>query len=299
MKHFFNELLSFTEGEMRALWIILLITTIICGYKVYRLYTRSLQQPIHSTVLVYKAENSEEETTSGESATAANIQHNRTDIVIDNTNIRPFNPNNQPAEFWIQIGLSPKQAGVIKKYEAAGGRFRSHHDVRKMRVISDDVYTRIEPYLLFETVGSVDSRSPETFAIVNINQADSAGFLKLRGIGPHLAGRIVRYRNRIGGFFSPKQLTAVYGVKDSVVQMNAERMDTTGFRPVKLNVNTLSVKELLKVYGMTYESALTIVKHREKNGFFRVVSDLRKFNLVNEELYTKIAPYLTAGLNNP
>jgi DNA uptake protein ComE-like DNA-binding protein len=276
----------------------MLITFIVTGYKVYELYTRASRQPVEVYNLSYASTTSQQDVDTDSNQIVTSFK-GQIEGKIRNITIGAFNPNNQPIDFWIKVGLTPKQAAVIKRYEAAGGYFRNAADVQKMKVISPEVYKRIEPLLMFEPERVNNRVNSENSDNVLINSADSAELLKLKGIRPYLAGRIIKYRNRIGGFYSAQQLTGVYGVTDSIVKLNSSRIDTSGFKPIRQNLNTAGVKELLKVGGLTYETAIAIVRQREKYGFFRDVTDLRKLNLVNEELYTKIAPYLTAGLNNP
>lgn len=49
---------------------------------------------------------------------------------------------------------------------------------------------------------------------IEINQADSVTLLKINGVGPVLAGRIVKYRNLLGGYVHIEQLQEVYGLKE-------------------------------------------------------------------------------------
>src|SRR3546814_9100021 len=63
-----------------------------------------------------------------------------------------------------------------------------------------------------------NSWSGDSCSTVEFNTADSAAFIPLRGIGPVLSARIVKYRERLGGFHVVEQLLEVYG------------MDTIAFR---------------------------------------------------------------------
>ena len=49
---------------------------------------------------------------------------------------------------------------------------------------------------------------------IELNSADSAALVSIRGIGPLTAGRIIRYRNALGGFASVSQLQEVTGMTD-------------------------------------------------------------------------------------
>jgi comEA protein len=52
----------------------------------------------------------------------------------------------------------------------------------------------------------------EAFFRVNINVANEEELIKLPGIGPELAERILEYRNKNGGFFAIEDLSNVKGI---------------------------------------------------------------------------------------
>ena len=85
----------------------------------------------------------------------------------------------------------------IDNYRSKGGRFRSKDDFRKMYVVSDTLFTRLEPFI----------KIPK----VELNAADSAALVSLRGIGPYYAHKILEYRERLGGFLYKAQLLEIEG----------------------------------------------------------------------------------------
>lgn len=213
-----------------------------------------------------------------------------------------FNPNGLDAEKWVELGLSPVQAQSIKKYEAKGGRFRSKEDVQKMYVISPAFYARIEPYIVIPqeeisrpafTTSAVVTPVSDKKTIVELNAADTSDLKMLPGIGSAFARRIVTYRNRLGGFHSADQLLEVYG-------FDAERFDrirsqltlNTDFLR-RFNVNTAEFNELKTHPYITPAIAAAIVNYRKLHGPYASVEAIKKVDLVNADLYLKLAPYLT------
>ena len=110
----------------------------------------------------------------------------------------PFDPNSVSTGDLQRLGLSQRQAESIENYRSKGGRFRSKEDFRKMYVVSDTLFTRLEPYIEIPKI--------------ELNTADSAALVSLRGIGPWYARKILDYRSKLGGFVSKEQLMEIDGI---------------------------------------------------------------------------------------
>ena len=111
-----------------------------------------------------------------------------------------FDPNTVSLADLQRLGLSERQAESIENYRAKGGRFRNKADFRKMYVVSDTLYDRLEPFIEIPKL--------------ELNTADSAALVTLRGIGPWYARKILDYRDRLGGFVDLAQLREIDGIDD-------------------------------------------------------------------------------------
>ena len=115
---------------------------------------------------------------------------------------------------------------VILNYRNKGGKFRKTEDLQKMYVISPKAYEQLRPFVVIKaaiadesshTATGVTIKNPTTAYIPNpaaavmveLNSADTLELDKIRGIGPAFARRIVKYRERIGGFYKKEQLMEV------------------------------------------------------------------------------------------
>jgi len=128
-------------------------------------------------------------------------------------------------------------------------------------------------------------------AIIELNTADSLTLLSLNGIGPTFAGRIIKYRKLLGGFVKKDQLAEVYGFKDNYEQV--KDFVTANGNVTKINLNTCTFKELNKHPYIEYELTKAIFNLKKKLGKFSSVDEIKQIDLVNAELYNKLAPYLT------
>lgn len=216
----------------------------------------------------------------------------------------PFNPNALSAADWRKLGLTDRQIQVIHNYESKGGTFRRKEDLKKMYSISDTKYLELEPYVRIpETAGPAYRQEHERTAqkvvkekapnrIIELNAADSAALVDVRGIGPVLASRILQYRNRLGGFRRVEQLREVYGI-DSLRYSEIRgqlRADTTAVK--KIYINRVSFDELKKFPYLRYKQMNAIIQYRKQHGRYSSAEDLTKINILDSEILRKIAPYL-------
>ncbi len=138
------------------------------------------------------------------------------------------------------------------------------------------------------------NRLKKAHEIVNINTADSAEWERLPYIGSGYAGRIVRFRERLGGFHSVIQVGETYGLPDSVFNKIQPLLILGNESLRKIDVNDTDEKSLADHPYINTKLARAIIRFRSANGRFRQVDDLRKLPLVNDSIYRKIEKYLIA-----
>lgn len=136
------------------------------------------------------------------------------------------------------------------------------------------------------------AKAPKQVTIIELNTADSLQLLTLNGIGPVFAGRIVKYRKLLGGFYKKEQLLEVYGFDAEKFNLVKPYISVNG-NVTQLNLNTCTFKELNRHPYLDYEQVKAIFNLKKKLGSFQAVEDIKQIDLVNEELYNKLAPYLT------
>lgn len=128
---------------------------------------------------------------------------------------------------------------------------------------------------------------------VNLNIADTVQLMSLHGIGPVFAKRIVRYREKLGGYYATEQLLEVYGLDSAKYIMIKDKVYTTIDTNIrKINLNRASVKELAAHPYIDWKLANAIVRRRFAEPYERV-DQLRELYLVNDSLFRKLVPYLT------
>ncbi|MCX6283360.1 MAG: helix-hairpin-helix domain-containing protein [Bacteroidetes bacterium] len=143
-----------------------------------------------------------------------------------------------------------------------------------------------------DTVKSARYQKP-TFS-VDVNKADTLEFQRLKGIGPSFARRIVTYRNKLGGFISCRQLLEVWGVDTSLYNLIREQLVISSDSVRKLDINTVSFKELLRHPYFPYELTRSLILYRQKNKIFRSVDELNSVEGINDSIFRRIKPYVRA-----
>ena len=106
---------------------------------------------------------------------------------------------------------------------------------------------------------------------VVLNTADTTVLKTVPGIGPYYARKVVEYGQRLGGYVSVDQLDEIEGfpldAKDYLVIENAT--------PRHLNVNALTLNELMKHPYLSFYQAKSITDFRLLHGLLKSLQDLR------------------------
>jgi competence ComEA-like helix-hairpin-helix protein len=128
---------------------------------------------------------------------------------------------------------------------------------------------------------------------VELNTTDSAALTRVHGIGPSFAKRIVAYRKKLGGFVKKEQLKEVYGLDaEKYAEINDEiRIDPS--RVKKLDINNVDFEALRHFSYLSYKQANAIIQYRVQHGNYESLNDMRDIELLNDEILSKIAPYIT------
>ncbi len=215
-----------------------------------------------------------------------------------------FDPNGLSEIDWQRLGFSAKQIAVIKNYEAKGGKFYKKEDVARIYSISEEDYERIVPYIVIkndkqkEAGVTIDAKPDRIYdereknVIIDINEADTSAFKKLRGIGSVLSARMVRYRDALGGFHAISQIGEVYGIAPEVFKEIEPLLELGDQHIKKLNVNIATKEQLVRHPYISNKQAMLIINYRSQHGTFTTLEDLRKISVLDDDFFRKIEPYI-------
>ena len=226
-----------------------------------------------------------------------------------------FDPNQLDSLGWRNLGLSPKQAQVMVRIRNERNGFKSKQELGKINML-DHIFSEIEPFIqLPDTVArkkwvkktypkgdypkwdSTKTKWPKKEfkkLHIDLNNSDTLELVRLYGIGPSFARRIVKFRNALGGFHAKEQLLDVWGM-DSTRYMGIESEVYVESGSLQtLNINNATYEELKNHPYIKYNVAKAIVNYRKQHGSFKSPKDLIRIHLIDEELLQKLTPYLEA-----
>ncbi|MCF6402427.1 helix-hairpin-helix domain-containing protein [Chitinophaga filiformis] len=223
-----------------------------------------------------------------------------------------FDPNTSNTGEWEALGLEKRVINNIQRYLAKGGRFRRKEDLQRIYGLSSQLYNELMPYVriagqqnkpdTFRRYAGYVPREPDDGArrkaynnrlpVLDINTADSALWESLPGIGPVLAARIVKFREKLGGFYSISQVGETYGLADSTFNKIQASLRLPKVSLKKIDLNHIDEKSLAQHPYIRYKLARLIVLYRNNHGPFRQPEDLLGIPLVDDSIYRKIEHYI-------
>jgi competence ComEA-like helix-hairpin-helix protein len=127
---------------------------------------------------------------------------------------------------------------------------------------------------------------------ININRATAEELRVLRGVGPVLSERIVKYRSALGGFARTNQLYEVFGLDSSVVDYNLDNLYIDG-RVGTICVNTCSYLELVSHPYIGPREARAILGFVKEVRPFSSTAEIEGVNEISSDKFRKIVPYLS------
>ena len=206
----------------------------------------------------------------------------------------------------MRLGLPRALVARLLHYREKGGFFFDKTDFRKLYGLTDADFSRLEPYIAIAKSdlvvrpaaysGGGSGYSPMAETPVDINVATPADWQRLPGIGAARAYKIVRFRDKLGGFIAVQQVGETASLPDSVFQkiQSRLRLETPIFK--KIDLNTATVDMLAAHPYFTYKQAQLIIAYREQHGPLARVEDIARIAAFTDKTWIdKVKPYLTVN----
>ncbi len=151
---------------------------------------------------------------------------------------------------------------------------------------------RIADSLWRDSVGWRYTACVKKDTVLDLNHCDTTELQYLRGIGRYTAVQIVKYRERLGGFYSPQQLTDEPLSKCHLDTLLYHfTVDTAAIQRIPLN--SCSIERLQRHPYIRHEQAKAIYALRRKQTRLSSLDDLRSLPELTAEDLLRLTPYLT------
>jgi DNA uptake protein ComE-like DNA-binding protein len=203
-----------------------------------------------------------------------------------------FDPNSVSEKQLLKMGFSAFQTRNLLNYRNKGGTFHKKGDILKVYGLDSLFYEKINQWIVIKQGSETRSEIPE-IKVIELNLTDSVELTSLPGIGPVFAGRIIRYRQILGGFSSTGQLLEVYGMTEDKLKVLGDFItaDQSQIDPIRLNF--ADYRSLNRHPYISGDQARKIIEWRSANGAFIKKEVLLENGIFDTKSFEKVEPYLT------
>ncbi|KQC29656.1 ComEA family DNA-binding protein [Flagellimonas eckloniae] len=224
----------------------------------------------------------------------------------DSIKLYPFNPNFISDYKGYTLGMSPMELErlfVFRKQENFVNSIEEFQDVTK---VSDSLLNVISPYFKFpewtqkkktrftKSISNNKSEEKKAKEIRDLNLATADELKTINGIGDKLSVRIVKFRDRLGGFLVNEQLYDVYGLDSEVVDRTLKKFSVVNVPKIKkINVNKSTASEISELVYISHSVAIKILEYRELKGRINSFDELTSIEGFPSNKLDRIVLYLS------
>lgn len=218
--------------------------------------------------------------------------------------IYPFNPNYLTDFKAYTLGVSPEEVDRLFAFRNSGRFVQSVEQFQKVTEISDSLLLTLQPYLKFSNNtfqkqkanypdAGFKKESKSEVTIKDLNSVTAEELKSVYGIGEKLSVRIIKFRDRLGGFLVDEQLYDVYGLDSTTVQKTLKRFRVLKAPKVtKINLHSATSAQLASLIYIRKDLAQKIVAFREKKGI-NSLEDLKEVEGFPADKIARIGLYLS------
>ncbi|MCB0373386.1 MAG: helix-hairpin-helix domain-containing protein [Muricauda sp.] len=224
--------------------------------------------------------------------------------MVNTFKIYPFNPNYISDQKGYAMGMSVEELDRLFAFRKKNRFVNTAKEFQEVTQISDSLLGVMSPFFKFpdwkirqEPIVSERTviKSPMgTFHVMDINTATVEDLKEISGIGETLSNRIIKFRDRLGGFLVNEQLYDVYGLEPEVVERTLLRYQVLQVPAVnKIDINMATEVELSKLVYINKELAKHIIIYRNEQGPFSSLDELTNVTTFPKDRIGRIKLYLT------
>lgn len=229
----------------------------------------------------------------------------RQNAVKDSIKIYPFNPNYISDYKGYMLGMSVAEIDRLHQFRAKNEFVNSKEEFQEVTQVSDSLLKVISPFFRFpswtqnRTQNPIKKKNdskewPKESVERDLNKVTANELKTINGIGEILSARIVKFRDRLGGFLLDDQLNDVYGLEPDVAKSVLKKYKVLNAPFVqKIPLNTASAEELSGIVYLNKTVAKKIVEYRQQNGGIQSFDELTKIEDFPTNRIDRIPLYLS------
>jgi len=211
-----------------------------------------------------------------------------------------FSPDTMQLDDWLKMGMPEYVSKNLSNYTSKGGKFFKKEDFKRIYGLNEGIYKQIEPFIVIpekknyknEAALHTKKESKELIRI-NINAADTLEMLAIKGVGPAVASRIFRYRERLGGFVSQEQLYEIWGIDSARAERLMAQIEVADENIRLLRINFASIEELAYHPYISWTEARAIITYINKFGMINSCEELADKKILAPITIEKLCIYLS------
>lgn len=217
--------------------------------------------------------------------------------------IFPFNPNFITDFKAYTLGMTPGEFDKLKAFRDEGKWINSVSDFQKVTGVNLQWLDSVSPYFKFpDWVTNPQKKKPFQFTKelsfsekIDLNKATQEQLQEVSGIGEAISSRIIKYREKLGGFTADVQLYSVYGMDTHVVQKALQRFTVKTPKEIsKMNINTISASDIAILPGISFELGKRIWEFVHLRNGINDLDELTKIEGITVHKLALIKLYLFA-----
>lgn len=203
--------------------------------------------------------------------------------------IYPFNPNFITDYKGYTLEMTTTEIDRLLEFRAKDQWINSKAQFQRVTKVSDEWMSTYSQYFKFpDWVVEAEARRANKSTVKrqlsyaekkDLNTLNEDDLQLVEGIGPVLSKRIIRFRDKIGGFTDMIQLKDVYGLKQEVIETLKQSIALKS--PVvvdKKDINSILVVELAELPYFDYELAREVVNFIRLRQGIKSFEELSKIN---------------------
>lgn len=228
--------------------------------------------------------------------------------------VYPFNPNFISDYKGYTLGMTTLQIDRLHKFRKEGKWINSAEDFKKVTKIPDSLLNKISAYFKFpdwvtnkrensysKLPYAKESKDFENNSInqkekpvqLDINNALEEDLVKVYGIGPAFAKKILRRRADLGAYVSMAQMQDFKELSPQAISgLNKFFIIGNNPQPNKININSASLKQLTYFPYFNRDIAKAVLTKRSMKGKINSIDELLEINDFPVDKIKIIALYL-------